>query len=430
MTTGGFGYHEESIRYVSADYTTKRSWCLAVHVARCKAFALASRMDPSNGDFGGMWITDPTTIDISVFVPFDPDDPDSHGVTIGIQDLHKSDVDPSGQYPAFLTIFENPVSYAHYAIITSNGFTNESSYSSDPSKGLYIPTSKFCGNGYYKNIPYDLAHAYAANGFGDPSDITSGTISNGELTISTICGLNYSQTSSTTYTSNNSNAIIYNPTEDATYTFGYAIKDLAIECFYKTSSSSAGMLWSIIGNIFTGDLGFDDDTAYFSKFPFGFYAPWRNGFNERNGLSISDYSYLSSNDYIECDVLQDDGWSYRYKSSGLNITSVPLMLPSFLPLRSNSNSPDKLKWSSGCIGFSFASGYNNVRTFGGIDGLGNNTKGFVRDDVLRFVSIFATRTGGATYKGGELVAMNMGTPQINLEFGVLLGWDPDNQSIL
>lgn len=429
MANGGFYYAEESVTYNAANYNTVRDWAYAVHVARCKAFARSTQKG-ADTYYGGFWNTDYTVSDLEEYIPYDPDDPDSYMLVINIQDLHKSDVDPTGQYPAFVTIFENGRTLTHYAIITSNGFTNNLAYTSDPTKGLYIPSSKFGGDGYYKFIPFDLAHAFAANGFANPSNIQTGDIGNGELPITTICGLNCSQTGSSTYTGNASNSIVYNPTEGITYTFGYAVKDLAIECFYKTSESAAGMMWSIIGNIFTGDLGYDDESMLFSKFPFGYYAPWRNSFNEKNGLTASEYSYLASNSRIECDVLRDDGWSYRYKSHGLSVPSIASMMPSYMPFRSSSSSPQRLKWASGCVGFSFDPGYNYVRSFDGIDGLGNNTKGFIRDDLLRVVSIFATRIGGATYQGSNFVAMNMGTPQNYQDFGILLGWDPSNPSII
>lgn len=430
MATGGFYYAEESVTYNAANYSTVRDWAYAVHVARCKAFARSTKKG-ADTYYGGFWNTDYTVSDLEEYIPFDPDDPDSYMLVINIQDLHPSTDDPTGQYPAFLTVFENGRSLTKYVIITSNGFTNNASYSSDPTKGLYIPNEKFNGNGTYKFLPIDMAHMFCANGLSTYQDITQGTLGNGELTISTPYGVNFGDYTSTGQTSNG-NGIIYRPTEGVTYTFGYAVKDLAIECFYKNSNfaSGTGMMWSIIGNIFDGDLDYDDDTMLFAKFPFGEFAPYRNGQDERNGLSLSQYSYYGNTNKLSCDCLCEDGWSYKKAIVGNSVLSKGCLLPSFAPFRSNSNSPQKLKWAAGCMGFAFDCGYNATRTFAGIDGLGNNTKGFVRDDILRFVSAMATRTGGSTYKNGEFVAMNMGAPQESMEFGVILGWDSTNQSIL
>lgn len=431
MSTGQFGYAEKSITYAAADYSTVRAWALAVHIARCEAFFRACQKNLNSGTYGGVWNTDYTVSDLEEYIPYNPDDPDSENFVLYIQDLHPSNIDTTGQYPAFLTVFENGRSITKYVIITSNGFTNNPSYSSDHTKGLYIPNEKYQGNGTYKFIPIDLAHMFCANDLSTASDIRTGTLGNGELTISTPYGVNCADTTTNANT-NNGNGIIYKPTEGVTYTFGYAVKDLAIECFYRNSlfPSGSSMLWSIIGNIFDGDLGFNEDTGLFEKFPFGEFSPWRNALDERSGLSLNSYSFLGNTNKLSCDVLCDDGWSYKKSIVGQSVLSKACMLPSYSPFRSSSSSPDKLKWAAGCVGFSFDCGYQSVRSFGGIDGSGNNTKGFVKDDVLRLVSAMATRTGGSTYKNGEFVAMNMGTPQDSMEFGVLLGWDSTNQSIL
>ena len=438
MASGGFGYAECSILYDSMGYFSKRSWALAVHIARCKAFVWATRacslIDPDS-IFNGVWQADETVNDIEKHFGKDPDiqdpdDPDYEDYILFIQDLHQSDVDPNGQYPAFYTVFYNPRTNVNYAIITSLGFTNNSSQANDPSKGLYIPNEMLSGNGTKKFIPFDLAHQYACNGLSSKQNISAGTLGAGELCVSSTFN-NYTSVAGSTSTASSTSGIVQNPTQGVTYTFGYAVKELAIECFYKNSlyASNAGMLWSLIGNIFSGDLGYDDDNITFSKFPFGYVSLNRNNMKETDALQLDTYTYYMS-DYGDMDVLcDDDGYSYRKKSWNL-AASTPFLLPSFMPFRSSSTSPQKLKWAAGCVGFSFNAGYNTTRDFAGIDGLGNNTKGYLKDDLFRFVSTFATRIGGATYQGSRFVSMNSGWPQNNLEFGVLLGWDMSNPSII
>ena len=441
MANGGFGYAECSILYDSMGYFAKRSWAKAVHIARCKAFVWATYrgwiLNP-DGDYQGVWASDVTDDDIIETIPRNPDitdpsDPNYDSYDLYIQDLHPSDIDPNGQYPAFYTVFENPRTFARYAIITSLGFTNNSSQANDPSKGLFIPNDLLAGNGTYKFVPFDLAHMFGCNNISSSNHISTGSLASGELPVSTPYGVNFSDTTSTTSTASNNNAIIQNPTQGVTYTFGYGVKELMIECFYKNSlfASNTGMLWSLIGNIFEGNLVYDTDTDKFTTFPFGYINLYRNGQNEKNGLSASDYSYYIDHNKIDCDCLcDDDGWSYRHKIVGQSVLSKASLLPSFLPYRSSSSSPQKLKWSAGCLGFAFDAGYNTTRNFAGIDGLGNNSKGYLKNELFRFVSIFATRIGGSTYQGSNFVSMYMGTPQNNLEFGVLLGWDPSNPSII
>lgn len=432
MANGDFMYAEASVTYNAATYATTKDWAYAVHVARCKAFVYATQKGTGLDQFGGRWNCDYTVQDLEEYFPLDPDDPDSDMYMLAIQDLNKDQVDLGGNYPAFYTVFQEGGSLAAYAIITARGFSNQNSMASDISKGLYIPSDMLAGNGTYKFVPIDLAHMFGCNGIQSYQNIKAGTLGNGELPVSTPYGVNFADTTSTTSTSTNSNGIIQNPTEGVTYTFGYAVKGLAIECFYKNSlfQSNTGMLWSLIGNIFAGELGYDDQTMLFSKFPFGYINLYRNGQNEKAGLSASDYSYYIDHNKIDCDCLCDNGWSYRHSIVGQSVLSKASLLPSYMPYRSSSATPQKLKWSAGCLGFAFDVGYQTVRNFAGIDGLGNNTKGYLRDDVFRFVPITATRIGGATYQGSNFVSMYMGYPQNSLEFGVLLGWDMSNPSII
>lgn len=436
MANGQFAYMESSVTYDPSAHTTLREWALQVHLARCAAFYRAT--DRAAGittdEFRGYW----SSINFSgssypVFnsIIYTNEDGTGSQITIRTQDRHPSSVDPNGQYPAFVTIFEAQGCYAQYAIITSLGFTNNSSHESDPSKGLFVASTRLCGDGgTYKHIPISIAHCFAANGFGTPNDILTGNPGNGELTISECAGLPSTRSNSTTSTAS-TNGIVRNPVSGKTYTFGYAVKGLTIECFYKTSTfpSNSGMMWSIIGRIFDGDVGLDD-SYHVTKFPFGYFAPYTNLSNEASDYSLSSYTYFDDSDRIDADVLKDNGVSYRYDSILELSSSNAFCIPSYAPFRSKTSAPDKLVWAAGGLSFTCNAGYNQTRNYAGIDGNGNNTKGFFRTDVFRFVSIFATRVGGSTYQGGNFVAMYSGTPMNGLEFGVLLGWDESNRSIL
>lgn len=430
MASGGFAYEQSSVTYVSANYSTKKDWALAVHCARCVAFARATDRDAelNEGETHSLsWKSITFTGSSYPVLHYTPE----FGITFHVQDLHPESVDPNGDYPALITIFEDQKSYAQYAIITALGYTNNSSHSSTPSQGLYIPSMKIAGRGNYYHLPVCLAHMFGANGISSAIDITSGSLGSGELTISEICGLAHYDTSGTD-SSASYNSILKNPSQNMTYTFGYAKKGLAIECFYKAANygQNVGMMFSVIGNIFDGDTGYDPDEYTFSKFPFGYVAPWNNSLYETQAATPDRYCYVSNDERIDCDCLCEDGISYRWKDNNANVASAPLILPSNVPLRSNSNTPEKLPWSSASLGFTYYVGYNTTRTFVGIDGLGNNFKGFLRNDIWRYVSICATRVGGSTYQEGNFVAMNCGAPQNFFELGILIGWDASNQSIL
>lgn len=414
---GGFKFGSASVTYDSATYATKRSWALAVHKARCQAFLRAAYNEDqdhfwySPGEAGG----DETSVAIT----------SSLSAQIYMLGNHM----PGGtddNYPSYITYFKNPKSNAEYCIITSNGFHGNSSYATNHAYGLYINPAKLarCGTSNTRYYPMNLAHSFAVNGFNN-YDLSNGVVKQGELSVTNCFNTDKNRSYSVTGTSNtanNSSGMIYNPTNGRTYTFGYAVKENMIEAFYRASNyeTNSGWLWCIIGEIF-------DNTCIVNTFPVGSYKPYRGSIDETSQLRLStttDYADTSA-----CEVIGASG--LRFPVDTMNyFTPVPVLMPSFLPMRCDSNTPDELIYAAACLGWGGA-GYSNTLTSAGIDGLGNCVKGYIKTDLLRMVSFLATKIGGTTYQGGNFVVpSNCGAVQNNMDFGIILGWDSSNESIL
>lgn len=437
MASGGFGYASVSVTYHAADYGTNYAWALALHKARAlaflratyKAYILSGGVAPSSGTWGSYNFTagGSSRQMITYTVEYAPDDEPGDEMNIYIQDVNGSS---ETGYPAFVTIFQNPDLNTAYAIITARGFHNNSSWIGTASRGFYIPVDKCMGNGYLRYIPYSFAHAFAASGFNALPDIDSGTLAAGELPICQSYGCAHSDQAGTASTSASSN-IITNPTENYIYTFGYAVKDLVIEAFYKNSGFAAGSGadWDISGQILTGDPGYDLDTGDVNGSCFGYFSPYIGStFYEHTNRSVSSTLHFFD-DKLSADVLDSSGDSYSQAvraTASSNQYIAPTCTPGYLPLRGNSTLASKLVWSSACLAFGCNAGSSGTRNLGGVDANGNSVAGFLRDDVFRFVSIFATRNGGTTYQNGNFIAMNCG--QNTLENGVLLGWDASNNN--
>lgn len=438
MASGGFAYASASVTYHAADYATSYDWALALHRARVTAFLRASYrayVVSGGGQFSSqLWdslrLSDDSSRDeIEDQIEYDP--AGSPGLTVAV---YTQIVNGTAQtaYPAFLTVFQNPDSYASYAIITSRGYHNNAGFIGDATKGFYIPIAKCLSCGNSRRLPYSFAHAFAANDFKSLRVDHTGQLDNGDLSLYElpICP-SYGLAAYTT-TSNISTAgqasVITAPTEGVSYLFGYAIKGVAIEGFYKTSAYPAGVgaMWDISGAIFDGDLGWDADESEFSGTVFGYYSPYVN-IRDNQTRSVSD-TISFAGDGASVDALDKDGQSYAQQllQSGVAASCNPACSPGYIPQRSNSTIGEKLMWSTACVAWSVAASYNAVRNLPSIDGQGNSVKGFLRDDIFRFVSIFATRTGGTTFQGGNFIGMNCGQQSSGFEVGVLLGWDASN----
>ena len=413
MAAGGFKFGQSSATYDSSTYTTKRDWALAVHKARCDAFFLAQL------NAGGDWVCANVG---SITETREPIIGETY--TLYIDDLHPTSSDTTGQYPAFVTFFKyNDIPAAEYAIITSNGMHWYSSYESNITYGMYIHGSRLpYQSSYYMYSFLSLAHSYADNGFTGHSFSTS--LSDPYvLPVLPICGFYGDTLGSSNTTANNNNSVIYNPEQGVTYSFGYAIRGLAIECFYKTSqyTANSGWNWSIIGRILTN--GINNGIAYYSYNTSGY---------EKNIIDGSYYPRYSNN---QCSFacIDSNGGIFPSSSSGLNgnVTRYPCLRPSYMPNRCNTSTPSDLLYSAGCLSLCQTSGSLYTETGSGIDGNGNCVAGLIDTDILRIVARQACTVGGATYQGGNFVCPLKQAGVYNSDdFGILLGWDPSNESIV
>lgn len=438
MASGGFAYASASVTYHAADYGTNYDWALALHRARITAFLRASYrayVVSGGGQFSSqLWdslrLSDDSSRDeIEDQIEYDP--AGSPGVTVAVY-IQIVNGTAQTQYPAFVTVFQNPDSYASYAIITSRGYHNNAGNIGDATKGFYIPLAKCLTCGNFRRLPYAFAHAFAANDFKSLRVDHTGQLDNGDLSLYElpICpsyGLAaYTNTSNTS--SSGQASVITAPTEGVTYQFGYAVKGVAIEGFYKTSAYPAGVgaMWDVSGAIFDGELGWDEGDYEFSGTVFGYYSPYVNV--KDNGARSASDAISFAGTGASVDALDKDGQSYAQQllQSGVSASCDPACSPGYIPQRSNSTIGEKLVWSTACVAWSVAASYNAVRNLPSIDGQGNSVKGFLRDDIFRFVSIFATRTGGTTFQGGNFIGMNCGQQSSGFEVGVLLGWDSSN----
>lgn len=437
MASGGFAYASASVTYHAADYATNYDWALALHRARITAFLRASYRayvvsgggQFSSWQWGSIRLSEDSSRDeIEDQIEYDPA---GHPGSTNLVLTQVVNGTAQTSYPAFVTVFENPDSITQFAIITSRGYHNNAGFVGDATKGFYIPITKCLSCGDSRRLPYAFAHAFAANGFRSLRD-GAGGLDNGamdpyELPVCPSYGL-----AADTNTSNTSSAgqasVITAPAEGRTYQFGYAIKGVAIEGFYKTSAYPAGVgaMWDISGAIFDGDLGWNVDEEEFSGTVFGYYSPYVS-INDRQARSVSDsFSFAGSGASV--DALDKDGQSYAQQllQSGASVSCNPACSPGYIPQRSNSTIGEKLVWSTACVAWSVAASYNAIRNLPSIDGQGNSAKGFLREDIFRFVSIFATRIGGTTFQGGNFIGMNCGQQSSGFEVGVLLGWDASN----
>lgn len=436
MASGGFGYASASVVYHSADFGTVYAWAYALHVARVTAFLQASykAYELSGGAVlsSGAWYSESPAsygsayAELTETIEYDPVGHPGSTTTVFIQDVFGS-ADTS--HPAFVTVFENPDSNTHYAIITAKGYHNSSSWIGDSSRGFYIPNAKVLSDGYQKRLPITFAHAFGANSissFVDSGDLDQGTLTDGELPVCPSYGLYAYITTSQNNTSGET-SILSSPTENRTYTFGYAVKDVVIEGFFKNSSypSGTGAAWDIAGAIFDGDAGYDSEAGTFSGTCFGYYSPCVQLRDYATRAPADSFYWTGNGANVDCLNSLQKSYSQALLSIGASFQCKPACFPGYVPLRSVSTIGDKLTWSSACLSFTMDASYSNTRNMPSIDGNGNSTKGFFRDDVLRFVSIFATRIGGTTYQGGDFIAMNCGE-NTGFELGVLLGWDGSN----
>lgn len=412
MSAGGFMFGQSSATYDSATYSTKREWALDLHRARCDAFYKAQRNEGQNwstqSDGTGTWISESRTVGSSNY-------------TLKIRDLKPPSSDTTGEYPAFVTVWRHVNGY-EYAIITSNGM-KWGTGATPLINEMYIGgahLSMDMSNSSKKYTFVSLAHSYANSGFADYS-FSSNTLNDGELSVLPLFGFNGATAYSSNATSNNSYGVVYNPDQGVTYSFGYAIRGAVIECFYRTSAYSAnsGWNWSIIGQILSNPLSWNNAACYC----------YYNGGDEK---AIISSSYCPRYSGHECafSCLDHDNKSFSGVNSS-NVTRYPRLVPCFYPSRCNTNTPSALLFSAGCLCICSYTSPLYQESFAGIDGEGDCTAGLIDTDVLRIVARQACTVGGATYQGGNFVVpCNQISIENGEDFSVILGWDASNESIV
>ena len=417
MSAGGFMFGQASVTYDSATYTTKRDWALAVHKARCDAFLLAQKRE------GNHWSTTQTS-DINEFS--DTRTIDGTTVTLYIQDYHPLSSDTTGAYPAFVSYFEHEYG-AEYCIITANGMHQIPSKASDITYGMYIYSNYLVGNGtssVNKFSFYSLGHCYANSGFNDYVLTTNGTPNAEQLAVCPIMGFDGNMVNNSSQkTSNSSKGLVYNPVQGVTYYFGYAIRGTVIETFYRSSSYTAntGWNWSLIGPILVNPA---------SGYSTAMYCYYSGSNSSELAIIDSNYypCYSQRSNIFQC--IDSDGEFFpKFISSSVN--RCPRLAPGFWPNLCTTSLPSELPYSAGFLTFCYNTSVVYTESFAGIDGHGGCFAGFIDTDILRIVGRQACTVGGATFQGGNFVSPvnQLGMENCN-DFGVLLGWDSANESIV
>lgn len=415
MAAGGFKFGQASATYDSATYSTKRDWALDVHRARCDAFFLAQGREGSNWTSRQTGLYDEISESRTV---------SGRTYTLYIQDIHPLSTDTTGEYPAFVSYWRRSGETTLYCIITSNGVNNQSEFSSNYQRGLYIPLNKMPNTGSsssYRYVFSSLAHSYGNNGFSSVDLSSDSGLIEQQLPILPLCGFSGS-TKNNSFNVNDYYSVIYNPTQGVTYSFGYAIRGYVIECFYRTSeyTTNSGWNWSIIGEILSnGESGYN--TA--------FYTYYNSG--DEKTIIDSNHSPRYSNQPCAFACINNEELVFPPPVLNTNMTRYPKLSPSFMPCRCNTTMPSELLFSAGCLSFCQRSGSFYSESNGGIDGNGNCVAGLINTDVLRIVSRQACTVGGATYQSGNFVCpLNQTSIENSDDFGIILGWDPSNESIV
>lgn len=417
MSAGGFMFGQASVTYNSATYTTKRDWALAVHKARCDAFLLAQKRAQDK------WSTI-QTVDINEFS--DTRTIDGTTVTLYIQDYHPLSSDTTGAYPAFVSYFEHEDG-AEYCIITANGMHQIPSKESDITYGMYIYSNYLVGDGTSstnKFAFYSLAHCYANNGFNDYNFGIIDTPNSEQLAVCPIMGFDGKMVNNSSQrTSNSGSSLVYNPTQGVTYYFGYAIRGTVIEVFYRASNydSNTGWNWSLIGPILMNPAS-GHSTAMYCYYGGG-------SSSELMPITTNYYpSYSGHSCIFQC--INSSGEFFPQFASA-NVNRYPRLSPGFWPSFCSTSLPSELPYSAGFLSFTVMTSVMYTESFVGIDGNGGCFAGFIDTDILRIVPRPACTVGGSIYQGGNFVcpAKQIAIDQCN-DFGVLLGWDYMNESIV
>ena len=424
MAAGGYIYEQADVAYgADGNDATMRTWALAIHLTRCKAFmAAASREETSFGGAG--WESVQTNT--SYLETKDT----STGYDIWYQDIHPSSVDTNGDYPAFVTFFRcKNTDHSEYCILTYSGFNCYADYSDQSiyyGYGLYIPKTSVLGaSGYsYVYCGQSMAHAFAKTGFGSYDVCNASCIT----TDCTAIMAAYCKTSG--YESSyivDSNSLIYSKSADPSYLtgytfqFGFAIRGEQIIAIERRSDASYWN-WSIIGDIVKTTIATGDTHTI---------GGVTNDYST-NEVSESVSSLSSTPMLYGISFSKTDGT--LYKPSTYDESIVVDMNRSYsswyglggMCIRTSTQSPTDTRYNSVFIGATYTA-WSSSCIDGGVDGDGNGCKGFLDTDIIRQVSAGVCQSNGATFQSGNFVAMKY--PYSSM-VGFLLGWDASNASIM
>ena len=403
MSAGGFKFAKVSITGDSGAYSTVLDWCLAVHKVRCEAFLRATEKENEH------WtpIRTGLTGETSTAVYYN----DSTR-----ENVYYTQVAPSTSYPAFVSYFRDTDTEAEYAILTGYGFT----WGSSSTTCCYINPSRLnqmSGNQSGWHLAPSFMHAMAIKGF-ESYDITESNVADCELPFTSQYGNGDVLTSSTgnsgsssmiaNYTNGNYNGKVYG--------FGFAVKENVIESYYQLENGSP--VWSIIGKIFASDC--------IGGNPYGVLC-CPNNLNGDLNVSFSSQYWV---DNIAALLCVSDYAGAFYPSKAIHDLAGSYLdarcLPSYNASRPNGTVPTNVYYGALCCGFN----YSGSTTIAGLDSDLNLQKGYINTDILRVVSRRLCANAGSLFQNGNFVSMEGGTASSGQPLGILLGWDPSNDSLV
>ena len=401
MSAGGFKFAKVTITAVAADYATVIDWCLAVHKARCEAFLRATGRELAHWTPIETRLTGETTAAVN----YD----DSNTVNV-----YYAQIAPSTSHPALISYFRDTDSSTEYAILTGASFC----WNSSSSAYAYINPKRLnqlSGDIEKYFIAPSFMHALAINGFGS-YDVSADTVASCEIPFTAQYG---NGTLVVASGASNGYSMIERyserPFTGVNYTFGFAVKGAVIESFYQTGTSQP--LWSIIGEIFNSDCVGGN--------PYGVLCCPSSSESDAS-ISLSTQRWIRDIRPLLCVI---DVNNAAYPSKAIH-DSTPYIkaccLPSYIGERWNANIPTNVYYGALCCSFDF----NSTASFAGIDADGNLQKGYINTDVLRVVSRHLCAYAGSIFQGGNFISMGGGMADTGYPFGIILGWDASNDSLM
>lgn len=401
MSIGGFKFAKVTVTSTTS-YSTVFDWCLAVHKARCEAFLRATEREVAH------WIPLESELSGETTVSINYDN--SNTVPVYYAQIASYD-----SHPAMISFFRDTDSEAEYAILTGDGFR----WGSGSSTCCYINPlrlNQMCNvtNLYY--LSPSFMHSMAMHGFGD-CDVSSGVVENGEIPFTPQYGIGgIFQSNQDSSSSSMIGRYSQSDYVNKNYSFGYAVKGTVIESFYQCDSGFP--FWSLIGEIFTEDC--------IGGNPYGVIC-CPSAVSGEATTSISNQYWIDSFFTLLC-VIDSSGNFYPSKAIHDAVTSYmrARCFPSYNASRPNATIPINVYYGalSCCFDYTYST------TIAGLDSDINLQKGYIHTDILRVVSRRLCADAGSLFQSGNFISMGGGTAGSGNPLGILLGWDPSNDSLL